>query len=156
MFLVKLWQSLFLFTFRWSLITCNTAQGTTTCQLFCQLFPHSRFCAVWRCECIWVSSSCRSGRFYLRHNIDLGGGDIRIGTDCTLSNILKLLIGYEQVSIYFVTDCLKIKKIGHMEQSVFGFSVDCVEVFGIMEDSIVLFFLILVLKQQGKRRSHQT
>ena len=30
---------------------------------------------------------------------------IRIGIFCTLSNALKILTGFDQVSVYFMTDC---------------------------------------------------
>ena len=65
----------------------------------------SHFNVGWSCDCIWVDSSCHSGGLYLRYNIKLGIGTIRIGICCTLSNVLKILTGFDKFSIYFVTDC---------------------------------------------------
>ena len=59
----------------------------------------STFSSVWRCDYVWVDSSCHSGSLYLRHNIELGEGDIRIGTYCTLSNVSKKSTGFDQISI---------------------------------------------------------
>ena len=58
--------------------------------------PAPNFNVVWRCECIWVDSSCHPGSLYLTHNIEFEEGDVRIGTYCTLSNVLKILTGFDQ------------------------------------------------------------
>ena len=58
---------------------------------------------MWRCYCIWVESTCHSGSLYLRYKIDLGEGSIKISIYCALSIVLKMLTGFDRVSIYFVT-----------------------------------------------------
>ena len=67
--------------------------------------PPFNFNVVWICDCIWVDSSCYTGSLHLRNNIKLGEGGIRIGIYYTLSTVLKILTGFDQVSIHFVTDC---------------------------------------------------
>ena len=77
-------------------------------QKFWDQYPSPTNCnVVWRCDCNWVDSSCYPGSLYHRHNIVLGGGGIRIGIYCTLSNVLEMLSGFDQVSLatYFATDC---------------------------------------------------
>ena len=57
--------------------------------------PPPNINVVWRCGCIWVDSFCHSGTLYLRHNIELGGWDIRIGIYCTLSNVFEISTGFD-------------------------------------------------------------
>ena len=39
-----------------------------------------------------------------------GGGSIKVGIYCALSNDLKISTGFDQASVYFVTDSHKIQK----------------------------------------------
>ena len=59
-----------------------------------------RLISLQRCDCIWVGRSCHSGSLCLRHNIELGRGCIMIDIYCTLSNVFKILTGFDKVSIY--------------------------------------------------------
>ena len=128
-------------------------------QKFCDQSSSPQFQCCGRCDYIWEETSCRSGSKYLRHNIELVRGSIRMEYIALLSNALKIMTGFDQVSIYFVSNCHKIQNnwaYGLVSQ-LLGFLLIVLRFLpelGIWETQIYIFFIVLVLEWQGKRHGH--